>query len=117
MKQEVDKLNSIDKDIKNNAVQYFKAAKDCEELVNKYQGVKYSADISLQARQLVYQQMMNSIFLFKDCERKYKETVYFANNFLVKFRGQIDTICSKLKSFEEPRIELIHEAINSFVVF
>jgi hypothetical protein len=36
VKQEVDKLNSIDKEIKNNAVQYFKAAKDCEELVNKY---------------------------------------------------------------------------------
>ena len=47
-------MNKTDRDIKNNAATYFKAAKDCEELVLKYQSVKYNADITLQARQLVF---------------------------------------------------------------
>jgi len=50
VKQEIDNLNKIDKEIKSNAEKYFKAAKDCEELVLKYQNVKYNADITLQAR-------------------------------------------------------------------
>lgn len=61
--------------------------------------------------------MMSAIFIFKECERKYKETVYTSNNFLSQFRVLIDNACKRLREFEKPRIELIHEAIASFVVF
>ena len=61
--------------------------------------------------------MMTSIFSFKESERIYKETVYSSNNFLVKFRSLIDNVCKRLREFERPRLELIHEAIHSFVVF
>jgi flagellar motor switch protein FliG len=60
---------------------------------------------------------MSSIFNFKEYERKYKETVYTSNNFLSQFRAQIENACKRLREFEKPRIELIHEAIHSFVVF
>jgi hypothetical protein len=61
--------------------------------------------------------MMSAIFSFKEYERKYKETVYTANNFLSHFRVQIENSCKRLREFEKPRIELMHEAIHSFVVF
>lgn len=61
--------------------------------------------------------MMTSIFSFKESERIYKETVYSSNNFLAKFRSLIDNVCKRLREFERPRLELIHEAIHSFVVF
>lgn len=54
-KVECDKLYGIDKDIKASAVHYFKSAKDCEELMDKYRKMKFSAEISFQARSLVHQ--------------------------------------------------------------
>ena len=41
-----EKLQSIDAEIKRTAMAYFKAARDAEESVVKYQKIKYDAELS-----------------------------------------------------------------------
>ena len=45
-KKKQDKLGKIDADIKKTAMQYFKAAREAEDSVVKYQKVKYEAEMS-----------------------------------------------------------------------
>lgn len=72
---------------------YFKAARDAEDGVVKYQKVKYEADLSYIARKQVYDSMMNSLMELKDFEVEYKETVDQANNYVNKFRHRILQYC------------------------
>lgn len=61
--------------------------------------------------------MMHAVAQANADERNYKATVDQANHFLVGFRNKIKSYCDVLVSFEKPKVELIHSAINSFVVF
>ena len=61
---------------------YFKAARDAEDSVVRYQKIKYEAEMTYIARQQVYDQMMMNLMALKDCEVEYKETVDAANNFV-----------------------------------
>lgn len=70
-----DKLHSIDAGIKRTAMAYFKAAREAEDSVVKYQKIKYEAELTYIARQQVYDNMMNNLMELKDCEVEYKETV------------------------------------------
>lgn len=79
--------------------------------------MKYQAELSFPARNLVYEQMMANLVNLKRTETKYKETVDQANTFLLRFRKTISELCARLKEMEEPRIEQIHSSINSFVVY
>ena len=54
---------------------YFKAAREAEDSVVKYQKIKYDAELTYIARQQVYDNMMNNLMELKDCELEYKETV------------------------------------------
>jgi hypothetical protein len=72
---ETEKLHSIDKEVKAQAVQYFKSAKDCDELIQKYQSVKFASDVSFQARNISYQQMTHAVAQANADERSYKATV------------------------------------------
>lgn len=54
---------------------YFKAAREAEDSVVKYQKIKYEAELTYIARQQVYDNMMNNLMELKDCEVEYKETV------------------------------------------
>lgn len=83
------KLHTIDADIKQTAMAYFKAARDAEDAVVKYQKVKYEAELTYIARKQIYDSMMNSLMDLKDYEVEYKETVDQANNFVTKFRRRI----------------------------
>ena len=88
-KEKQDKLHAIDADIKQTAMAYFKAARDAEDNVVKYQKVKYEADLSYISRKQVYDNMMIKLKELKDCEVEYKETVDAANNFVNKFRRRM----------------------------
>jgi hypothetical protein len=96
---------------------YFKAARDAEDSVVKYQKVKYEADLSYISRKQVYDSMMTNLKELKDCEVEYKETVDAANNFVNKFRRRMLQYSRKCRDFEIERCELVHSAINQFVVF
>ena len=72
---------------------YFKAAREAEDAVVKYQKVKYEAEMNYSARQQVYDTMRSSLMDLKDCEVDYKETVDMANNFVQKFRKQMLKYC------------------------
>lgn len=50
-KKKQDKLQAIDADIKRTAMAYFKAARDAEESVVKYQKIKYEAEMTYINRQ------------------------------------------------------------------
>ena len=88
-KEKQDKLHAIDADIKQTAMAYFKAARDAEDNVVKYQKVKYEAELSYISRKQVYDNMMIKLKELKDCEVEYKETVDAANNFVNKFRRRM----------------------------
>lgn len=61
--------------------------------------------------------MMSSVELALQSERTYKTVVENANTFITKFRAKITSMCDNLICFEKPRTELLHNSINSFVVF
>jgi hypothetical protein len=46
---------------------YFKAAREAEDSVVKYQKVKYEADLTYIARKQIYDSMMNNLMELKDC--------------------------------------------------
>ena len=54
---------------------YFKAAREAEDSVVKYQKIKYDAELTYIARQQIYDSMMNDLKELKDCEVEYKQTV------------------------------------------
>ena len=66
-KKKQDKLHGIDADIKQTAMAYFKAAREAEDSVVKYQKVKYEADLTYIARKQIYDSMMNNLMELKDC--------------------------------------------------
>ena len=49
-KKRQDKLHAIDSDIKRTAMAYFKAAREAEDIVVKYQKIKYEAELTYIAR-------------------------------------------------------------------
>jgi len=116
-KKKQDKLYVIDSDIKKTATAYFKAARDAENNVVKFQKVKYEAEMSYVARQQVYDAMMNCLMELKDCEVEYKETVDKANNFVQKFRRFMLKCARACRDFEIERCSQIHSSINQFVVY
>lgn len=61
--------------------------------------------------------MMNSVADALSSEQCYKTVVNEANTFIAKFRTKITQMCDILIQFEKPRTELLHNSINSFVVF
>ena len=111
-KKKQDKLAQIDADIKKTAMQYFKAAREAEDSVVKYQKVKYEAEMSYVQRQQVYDAMMNNLMELKDCELEYKETVDTANNFMLKFRKKMLRLCRQIRDLEIERCLQIHSSIN-----
>ena len=82
---------------------YFKAAREAEDSVVKYQKIKYDAELTYIARQQVYDNMMNNLMELKDCELEYKETVDQANNYVQKFRRMILKYCRACRDLEIER--------------
>lgn len=74
-KKRQEKLHLIDADIKRTAMAYFKAAREAEDSVVKYQKIKYDAELTYISRQQIYDSMMNDLKELKDCEVEYKQTV------------------------------------------
>ena len=51
---------------------YFKAAREAEECVAKYQRIKYDADLTYMIRQQGYEQMMTNLMKLSNSEVAYK---------------------------------------------
>ena len=62
----------MDNEIKQTAMSYFKAAREAEECVAKYQRIKYDADLTYMVRQQGYEQMMTALMKLSNSEVAYK---------------------------------------------
>ena len=78
----IDRLLQIDYEVKRTAMAYFKAGKNAEEAVSKYQRVKYDADLTYINRKQIYDTMMECLMTLKSCELEYKTTVDASNNYV-----------------------------------
>ena len=107
----------MDNAIKQTAMSYFKAAREAEESVAKYQRIKYDADQTYMVREQTYNNMMTALMKLSNSEVAYKETVDEANNYVQKFRKIMLKKCRLLRNLEFSRCDQIHSSINQFVVF
>ena len=76
-------LNEIDQELKGKAAAYFLSAKEADENTNKYENIKFAAELSFQYKLLSYESMINTLKKTKEKESQYKECVDNANDFLV----------------------------------
>jgi hypothetical protein len=79
-------MDSMDRDIKQRAMAYFKAAKEADDSVSKFTRIRYDVEISYSARKNAYEAMMSALVNLSTLETLYKETVDEANNYLQEFR-------------------------------
>jgi len=103
--------------VRSQAQAYFEAAECAEKFIHNYQELKMNTEIPIQKRRSMHAAMLDSI---RSAEQKagiYRKTLPDANKELEAFSAKANQTQDKLKQFEEARCDLIHSAINQFVVF
>ena len=76
-----------------------------------------NTDIPLHKRRSMHAAMLDSIKNAEQMGISYQECIPEANEVIKAFNTKVKETLEKLKQFEEARCELIHSAINQFVVF
>mmetsp|Transcript_3153 Transcript_3153/g.3054 ORF Transcript_3153/g.3054 Transcript_3153/m.3054 type:complete len:357 (+) Transcript_3153:344-1414(+) len=110
-------LHEMDDLLKEKAAAYYRQAKDAEESYQRYESMKYSAELSFQHKQIQYDMMLASLKKAKERESLYKECVDNSNGFVLEFRAKQEALCKELLDMEAERCEAIHGSINKFVVY
>lgn len=113
----ISNLHDVDLNLKQSATSYFRAAKEAEEIVIKYEQVKYAVDMTMAQKQLCHESMIQTLKKVRERESEYKESVDNSNTYLADFRKQIEELIKQQDDFEKERCEAIHAAINKFVVY
>lgn len=113
----ISNLHDVDQQLKQKAVAYFKACKEAEEAMDKYENAKYSVDMNLSHKKNYHDAMINSLKKAREQEVLYKEVVDNSNSFIADFRVNMDKLCQALLDIEKDRCEAVHSTINKFVVY
>lgn len=103
--------------MKSLAHGYFEAAESAEKFIHNYQELKMNTDIALHKRRSMHAAMLESIRTAEQRKKHYSESLPDANEALKTFTTKVKETQTELRKFEEARCDLIHSAINQFVVF
>lgn len=103
--------------VKSLASTYFEQAENAEKYIYNYQDLKMNTDIPLHKRRSMHGAMLESIRNADLQGIQYKDSIPEANEAIKKFIAKVNATQEELKKFEEARCDLIHSAINQFVVF
>lgn len=103
--------------VKAMAHGYFEAAENAEKFIYNYQELKMNTDIALHKRRSMHAAMLDSIRTSELRATHYKDSLPEANEALKTFTAKVTETQAGLRKFEEARCDLIHSAINQFVVF
>lgn len=57
----ISNLHDTDNVVKQRAIAYFRSAKEAEEAISRYEGVKYAVDLNLQQKQIAYDNMITCL--------------------------------------------------------
>jgi hypothetical protein len=72
VKTSSEKMTKLDKAVSSSAVAYFKAGREAEEGVARYQRVKFAAEVNYEARKQLFEDMMKQLIKLKTTETEYK---------------------------------------------
>lgn len=98
-------------------MQYFKAAKSADKLINSYQSHKMDTDVPLQRRKAMHESMVIGIQTAYQKECQYKNQLELGNIGLTALSKKIKQTEETFMKFEEERCLQCHSSINQFVVF
>ena len=65
-------MSKLDKGVSSSAVTYFKAGREAEEAVARYQRVKFAPEVAYEARKQLFETMMKNLIKLKTTETDYK---------------------------------------------
>jgi hypothetical protein len=94
--------------VKVAASQYWRAARDVEEALQKHRQSKYALEVPLAIKTNIYEYMIECMKQLKEKESQYKEALERANGFVVQeFRPVIERLVSTLmpRPAESPSLQ------------
>ena len=103
--------------VKTLASSYFEQAETAEKYIFNYQDLKMNTDIPLHKRRQMHGAMLEQIRGAGARCTQYRECIPEANEAIGVFVEKAGKAQEELKKYEEARCDLIHSAINQFVVF